>query len=102
LTWNSPSFGTVPPPPYQLTWDTNTFGQVNLVATLPPSLEPPDVTWQVVGDQLQVGWPSDHVGWSLQIQTNALETGLGTNWITVPGSSSSNSFNLSVDPSNSS
>jgi len=102
LTWNSPSFGTVPPPPYQFTWDTNTFGQVKLVATLPPSLELPDVSWQVVGDQLQVGWPSDHVGWSLQIQTNAPGEGLGTNWITVLGSSTSNQFNLPIDPNNAS
>jgi hypothetical protein len=42
------------------------------------------------GDQLTLSWPS--AGWTLQAQTNLPGRGLGTNWVNVPGSSSTNSF----------
>ena len=48
---------------------------------------------------LQLNWPADHTGWQLQSQTNSLAIGLGTNWVTVPDSTETNQFNVTVDPS---
>jgi hypothetical protein len=46
----------------------------------------------VNGTTLYIAWPGDHTGWSLQAQTNSLDTGLTSNWTTVPGSSVTNEF----------
>ena len=48
--------------------------------------------------QVQMSWPADHTGWQLQVQTNSLGAGLGTNWVTVPGSSQTSQFLAPVDP----
>jgi hypothetical protein len=50
--------------------------------------------------QLQLSWPQDHTGWFVQIQTNSLGTGLGTNWTTVPGSNGTNVFTIPFNPTN--
>ena len=52
------------------------------------------------GGMLTLSWPADHVGWRLQVQTNSLATGLGTNWVEVPGSTTTNSLTLPVDSGN--
>jgi autotransporter-associated beta strand protein len=46
---------------------------------------------------LTLTWPSSHVGWSLQAQTNTL----GTNWFTISGSETNTSMQFTVDPANS-
>jgi hypothetical protein len=59
---------------------------------LPPSSGPATnsvpVTFTVSSGNLNLNWPPDHLGWTLQEQTNSLSAGLGTNWFTVPGSAS--------------
>jgi len=52
------------------------------------------------GGQFQVSWPAANLGWLLQAQTNSLATGLRSNWVTVPGSGSVTSVNISIDPAN--
>jgi hypothetical protein len=47
---------------------------------------------------VQLAWPSDHLGWQLQIQTNAPGDGLGTDWINVPESTSTNQITLPINP----
>ena len=55
-----------------------------------PSQTVPFLTNSVSGGVMSFNWPADHTGWSLQVQTNALNIGLTTNWATVPGSTSTN------------
>jgi Bacterial alpha-L-rhamnosidase 6 hairpin glycosidase domain/Bacterial alpha-L-rhamnosidase C-terminal domain/Protein of unknown function (DUF642) len=50
----------------------------------------PQLTWQNSDSHLQFAWPLDHTGWRLQEQTNSPGHGLGTNWFTVWGSTSTN------------
>ncbi len=64
------------------------------------SLVPTNLVAQVVGNQLQLSWPSDHLGWRLQIQTNTLSIGLGTNWATVPNSTNTTQLQIPIDPAN--
>ena len=67
-------------------------------ATPLPSLTPPNLACQRTGaDQLQLSWPSDHVGWRLEMQTNTPPE-LGTNWVTVPNSADTNQMLVSIDP----
>jgi hypothetical protein len=42
------------------------------------------------GGQLQLCWPFDHTGWTLQEQTNTLGLDLTTNWINVLGANITN------------
>jgi hypothetical protein len=55
------------------------------VATNPPALN-----YALTAGQLQLDWPTDHTGWRLEVQTNSLATGLGTNWATVLNSTGTN------------
>ncbi len=45
------------------------------------------------GSRVNLNWPTNYLGWSLQVQTNSLSVGLSTNWFTIPGSSSVTSTN---------
>ncbi|HEU6448470.1 MAG TPA: hypothetical protein VFV23_08540, partial [Verrucomicrobiae bacterium] len=65
-----------------------------------PSTTPTNIVMQVIGNQLQLSWPQDHLGWRLEIQTNNLATGLSTNWTTVPDSTNVISTNISVNSTN--
>jgi len=67
------------------------------VAAQPVSLTPPLLNFAATGGQLQIGWPQDHVGWELQVQTNRPGSNLGTNWVTLPGSEFSNQMTLRLD-----
>lgn len=70
-------------------------------ATAPgPSLVPTNILAQVAGNQLQLSWPQDHLGWRLEVQTNDLSRGIGTNWVTVPNSTNIVSTNITLDSAN--
>ena len=70
------------------------------VSAEPVSLTPPVFNFAFSGGQLRVTWPEDHTGWSLQVQTNSLSAGVGTNWVAVPGSTLTNQILFSVNPAN--
>lgn len=56
--------------------------------------------WQVNGGQIQLTWPPDHTGWSLQAQSNSLNAGLGTNWVKISGSAATNQFVFPIGRNN--
>jgi autotransporter-associated beta strand protein len=41
-----------------------------------------------------VAWPSDHLGWVLQSQTNDVDGGLGSNWFDLPATATVNLMNV--------
>jgi len=49
---------------------------------------------------LTLNWPSTHLGWTLQAQTNSLSVGLGTNWFAVAGSTTNNSATVPIVKTN--
>jgi Concanavalin A-like lectin/glucanases superfamily/Immunoglobulin I-set domain len=61
---------------------------------------PANLLFSVVDGQLMLSWPSDHIGWTLQVQTNNLGVGLSTDWVDVPGSTSTNQFVFPINPAN--
>jgi hypothetical protein len=77
-----------------LAWNTNNLnsGVLSVVQTVPTNL-----VWNVSSTNLTLSWPAGYTGWRLQVQTNALTAGLGTNWVDVPGSSLTNNVALPVD-----
>jgi hypothetical protein len=49
------------------------------------------------GNVLQLLWPANYIGWTLQAQTNAPGDGIGTNWDIVSGSTTTNQFSIPID-----
>jgi polygalacturonase len=71
-----------------------------LVSSTGPSLTPVNLVWQNSGGQLELTWPQDHIGWSLEIQTNQTSVGLSTNWTVVSGSANTNEVFLPISMTN--
>jgi autotransporter-associated beta strand protein len=69
---------------------------------VPFSTTPTNIIAQVVGSELALTWPTDHIGWRLQAQTNAPGAGIGTNWVEIFGSSTNDLLTMPIDPNNSS
>jgi beta-glucanase (GH16 family) len=94
----SGAFARITPltPGTNLAWDTSSLtadGTLRVMSTLSPS-----ITAQMSRSQFNLSWPTDHIGWRLQAQTNAPGFGLTTNWATVPGSLTTNRILGTVNP----
>ena len=77
---------------------TPTNGTLSVVMTI--ATNSTNITALVAGNALELSWPSDHIGWRLEAQTNSLADGLGTNWFNVTGSSATNRMSLPIDVEN--
>jgi hypothetical protein len=64
------------------------------------SFAPANIAAAASSNALALSWPADHLGWRLQVQTNAPGTGLTTNWFSVPGSDHVTSTNVVISPVN--
>jgi autotransporter-associated beta strand protein len=82
------------------TTPTYISGTGSLVVPSATATNPTNITFSVTGggSTLSLSWPADHLGWTLQQQTNSLSTGLSTNWVNVAGSESITSTNITIDP----
>jgi hypothetical protein len=80
-----------------LVWQNNLAldGSIRVVSTNATS-----IAIVMSPNQLTLSWPSDHVGWRLQTQTNDLTAGLGTNWFDVANASATNLMVLPVSTAN--
>jgi autotransporter-associated beta strand protein len=80
---------------------TNMLAVDGSVAVLPvTSTSRTNVTVSFDGTNVTVRWPADHTGWHLQAQTNSITAGLGTNWVTIPGSDTTNLFRAPINRTN--
>jgi autotransporter-associated beta strand protein len=81
-----------------MAWQWNaSAGTLSVIATV--NTNPTNISYTVSGNQLTLGWPSDHTGWTLQSQTNSLSTGLSGTWHPVSGSTTTNQMIINIDPS---
>ena len=71
-------------------------GLVLYISTTQPSI----TTAIVTGGMVSLSWPLDHTGWILQVQTNSVAVGLGTNWVNVTDSAMTNRMVLPVSTGN--
>jgi len=95
LDWASPTLEATPGGNYAYSFDTNTFGQVKVSVQPSISLAPVPLNMEATPNQLNLSWPTDHIGWHLLVQTNSTG-GLGTNWQTIVGSDQTNQFFLPI------
>ena len=81
-------------------FDPSGAGSLLVPSSVPPiNPYPGTIQVGVSGSSLALSWPTNS-GWILQTQTNSLNIGLGTNWVDVPGSSSTTSTNITINPAN--
>jgi fibronectin type 3 domain-containing protein len=88
---------------YYVVSGTNYFGESTNSAAVnvrPVSVASPLLGFSLVTNQLQFSWPTTHIGWKLQVQTNSLSTGLGTNWSTITDSGATNQLQLPASATN--
>jgi autotransporter-associated beta strand protein len=94
------NFASIVPaiPGPNLAWDTSSLtvdGTLKVGIGAPPQ---PPLTSQYDGTSLKLTWPPSYLGWKLQGQTNSLNVGVSSNWVTIPGSESTTSATIPVDP----
>jgi len=91
---------SLPTGPYVWTNRISTDGTITLLSGGTVNTNPPTITSFTSGGgtTLNLTWPADHIGWSLQVQTNAITVGISTNWTLVGGSSNSNTATITIDP----
>ena len=85
---------------YYVVTATNAFGESPNsieVNAHPVSTTSLPLNFVMSGGQIQLSWPMDHLGWWLEIQTNSLNAGLGTNWVTVPNSTATNQVFMPIN-----
>jgi fibronectin-binding autotransporter adhesin len=77
-------------------------GTGSLQVASPIASNPTNITFSVSGSgssgTLSLSWPSDHLGWILQRQTNSMSVGLSTNWVDVTGSDTITTTNVGINP----
>jgi hypothetical protein len=66
------------------------------VSLRPVSMTRPLLQYGVNSNGLSLNWPQDHTGWTLEANTNALNTGSGANWVDVPGSTITNQMSFLI------
>jgi autotransporter-associated beta strand protein len=54
----------------------------------------------VSGNNLNLSWPPDRLGWKVQMQTNSLSTGLNGSWVTVSATASVTNYTVPINPAN--
>jgi autotransporter-associated beta strand protein len=90
--FNQPFSGTTIVSP-GFTVQNNGDGSFTVTSVAPP----PTVTATLSSGQLNLSWPAVWTGLHVQVQTNSLATGLGTNWVTLPGTDASNNCSIMPD-----
>jgi rhamnogalacturonan endolyase len=97
LAWQNVAYNQPPHPGFYVGAGMSAPPLPNIYYADAINLTPPLLLANYAGDQLTLSWP-DHAGWTLQLQTNSLSSGLGTNWVNVPGTASITSTNITMDP----
>ncbi len=92
---------TLPPLTGTNLWvnNLNVDGSITLLAPPLMNLTPTNIvaSFNPGTGTLTLSWPTDHIGWHLQSQTNTLAAGLGTNWVEVVGANATNQVSLQLD-----
>jgi len=99
-SFGAPNFSTVQSitPGQIVTWDTSNAKVNGTVKVASVVNVPVSLTTAASGGNLTLTWPLNQTGWTLQMQTNSLVVGLGTNWVAVPGSTTTNQVTLPIVP----
>ena len=102
--FNAGSYGnsftslTLPALAANLYWTNRLAVNGTLAVASVVNTTPTNLTYLASVGLLALSWPQDHIGWRLEAQTNTLAVGLGTNWFTVSGSTTTNQMSFPMSP----
>ena len=86
------------------TWNNTIVANGKIsVATVSTAINPnpTNIIVSASGGTMNLSWPADHTGWTLQAQTNAPGGGLtATNWVNITGSTATNQVTITINPTN--
>lgn len=100
-TGYSGSFTLLANTPGQIvTWDVSQLAVNGTVRVAAAVGSPVSITATVIGNNLQLWWPTNTTGWRLETQTNAITIGISNNWTPVPGSTTVNAVLIPLDSAN--
>jgi hypothetical protein len=92
---------SLPPLDPSLSWDTTALYSSGVIKVLGGiNLDKTNLAYQVAGTDLEISWPADKTGMTLQAQTNTINIGYSSNWFAVPGSTTTNRVFLPINPAN--
>jgi len=80
-----------------LAWSFDPTNGLLSVVNPPVAPSPTNLVPAVIGGQLVLTWPNGQ-GWLLEVQTNSLTAGLGSNWVT--NSAATSPFTNAINPAN--
>jgi autotransporter-associated beta strand protein len=83
-----------------VTWDVSQLGGNGTVKVATAVQSQVTITPVVSGTNLTLSWPAGQTGATLQEQINPLTVGISTNWVIVPGSSTTNQMTFPIIPTN--
>ena len=86
-------------PNQTVTWDLSKLSVNGTVKVLTATTTPVALTASASGGNLSLSWPANQTGWELLQQTDSLTAGLGTNWVVVTGTSTTNQVSIPVNSS---
>ncbi|MEY4388057.1 MAG: hypothetical protein RLY20_3340 [Verrucomicrobiota bacterium] len=101
------AFASITPatPGAGLVWNTNTLTTDGILRIAAggggPATNPTNIVTAVGGGNLTMTWPADHIGWTLQTQTNSRSVGLvpaSNAWFNVSGSTTTNQVVIPISP----
>ncbi len=81
------------------TWDTSGLANGTLKIVTGTQPVPTNITVQVTGTTLTLGWPASHLGW--YVQSNAVGVANPGSWYDIPGSQLDTSLDLTINPAGS-
>lgn len=76
---------------------TNSFRYISIVAA--PTTSPTVTNVISGGTNITLTWPTTHLGWQLQAQTNGLAVGISNNWTAIGGTELTNRADVKIDKS---
>jgi autotransporter-associated beta strand protein len=82
-----------------LYWTNKLAVDGTIAVVSPVNTTPTNIVVTVTGNQIQLSWPADRIGWRLEAQTNNLSVGLNTNWTSL-GYESTNAVSLPISSAN--
>src|SRR5262249_37776422 len=75
-------------------------GTLPVIGTPCVTTSPTNFTAVVIGHTLDPSLPADHHDWQLQGQTNSINVGIATNWVTIAGSDATTHVVIPLNPGN--
>lgn len=89
-------FTTIVTPGFTVNNNLGTDGSVTVATVVGTA---PTITTSFAGGNVNLTWPAAYTGLHLQTQSGTVTNGLTRNWVTVPGSDASNTFQTPISKS---